>query len=230
VHHGYGFNVRLTRVDSESSRPERARGAAGEAEPLGGWRRIPRTCSSLLSFSSQFRRLCRRTSSLITRADPLRGKPVAPLLNTPRARQYRTVLREAASEGPNFNGHFTVARWGCGTNCLEWAVINLDTGAVWFAQRPALSCWVPNDEKEETVPDWFNMRVGSSLLYLHTCSPGWKGTRTFNRRSVYVWRASGLRLLREEVLPQQPPPNTRLHPAAAVRDRVGLKDSSGRRG
>jgi hypothetical protein len=33
----------------------------------------------------------------------LHGAPALPRLSDPRARRYRTVLREAAKEGPNFN-------------------------------------------------------------------------------------------------------------------------------
>ncbi len=54
------------------------------------------------------------------------------LKSHPRARRYRTRLREGAAEGPNFAGHFTVVGWGCGTSCIQWAVVDARTGAVYF--------------------------------------------------------------------------------------------------
>jgi hypothetical protein len=54
------------------------------------------------------------------------------LKSHPNARQYRTVLRRGAAEGPNFAGHYTVIGWGCGTSCVTFAVVNLKTGKVIF--------------------------------------------------------------------------------------------------
>ena len=63
-----------------------------------------------------------------------RGKP-APvnLRGHSRAKIYRTVLREGAKEGPNFAGHYTVVMWGCGSDCMEVAVVDAKTGRVYFA-------------------------------------------------------------------------------------------------
>jgi hypothetical protein len=132
-------------------------------------------------------------------AHRLKHPPASPIVKSGKAHRYRTVLREEAREGPNFNGHYRVASWGCGTNCIEWAVIDLETGKVWFPSGPAYSCWAP-EEQEEDVPDWFEMRVTSSLLYLHICDPPLRGSRAFNRRRVYVWSGSGLKLVRDEEL------------------------------
>ncbi len=46
------------------------------------------------------------------------------------ARKYRTVLRLAITEGPNFAGHYRLIHWGCGTSCAMFAVVNLKTGRV----------------------------------------------------------------------------------------------------
>jgi len=48
------------------------------------------------------------------------------------ARRYRTALREAQREGPNFAGRYTIAGWGCGTGCLDWGVIDSASGKVTF--------------------------------------------------------------------------------------------------
>jgi hypothetical protein len=51
------------------------------------------------------------------------------------ARMFRTNLRNAAKEGVNFAGRFTLTGWGCGTNCSEWAIIDGRTGRVFFPRE-----------------------------------------------------------------------------------------------
>ncbi len=59
-------------------------------------------------------------------------RPASPRLTSPEARRYRTQLRRAAEAGPNFSGHVTVARWGCGACCTQFALIDRKSGEVWF--------------------------------------------------------------------------------------------------
>jgi hypothetical protein len=62
--------------------------------------------------------------------------PIAPvnLQSHPEAARFRTRLREAARNGPNFAGHYTVATWGCGaSDCLSLAIVDENTGRVYFA-------------------------------------------------------------------------------------------------
>lgn len=47
------------------------------------------------------------------------GKPAVPVLRTPEDREYRTRIREGATAGPNFAGHYTVVIIGCGTELLS---------------------------------------------------------------------------------------------------------------
>jgi hypothetical protein len=58
------------------------------------------------------------------------ARPRLNLSSNPIARRYRTVLREAIRAGPNLAGHFTVARWGCGSTCGLFAIVDLKSGAV----------------------------------------------------------------------------------------------------
>jgi hypothetical protein len=48
------------------------------------------------------------------------------------ARRFRTMLRESAASGPDFAGHYTIAEWGCGTSCVNWAIVDALTGKVYF--------------------------------------------------------------------------------------------------
>jgi hypothetical protein len=121
------------------------------------------------------------------------GNPVAPLLDTPRARRHQTVLTAGARRGTNFNGHYRVIKWGCGTNCIEWAVVDLSNGKVWFAPEPALSCFPLSEPDDAKMPDWFEIRVNSRLLGLNDCI-GKSQRRPFNRRTLYEWQNGTMRL------------------------------------
>jgi hypothetical protein len=132
----------------------------------------------------------------------LRHPPAKVQLDTLKARRMRTVLREAAKAPPNFNGHYRVVHWGCGTNCIEWAVVDLATGKVWFAPEPAFSCWVVDEASQSPAVEWFAAHVDSSLLYLHQCTRR-RFDRVFDTRYVYVWAGGAggtLKLIRVEQL------------------------------
>jgi len=86
----------------------------------------------------------------------------APLVLTLRDRQYRTRLRAAAAERPNFEGHYVLTTWGCGTECLYGAAVNLRTGRVTFL--PFATCCLgeaPNGDEEMVA-----FRRDSTLLVL----------------------------------------------------------------
>jgi hypothetical protein len=60
------------------------------------------------------------------------GKPAAAKPVSKEARQFRTVIREGAQSGPNFAGHYTIVSWGCGTACIQVAIVDAQTGAVFM--------------------------------------------------------------------------------------------------
>lgn len=62
----------------------------------------------------------------------------APLVLTRRDMAYRTRLREAAAGRPDFAGHYVLAPWGCGTECLMGAAVDARTGRVTFL--PIATC------------------------------------------------------------------------------------------
>jgi hypothetical protein len=66
-------------------------------------------------------------------ADDFRGRP-APIdfASHPLASRFRTRLREAAERGPNFAGHYTIASWGCGSGCVQYALADARDGRVFF--------------------------------------------------------------------------------------------------
>jgi hypothetical protein len=58
------------------------------------------------------------------------GTPAIVVLDRPAVRMFRTQFRDAALQPPNFAGHYRVAIWGCGTQCLEGGMVDLATGRV----------------------------------------------------------------------------------------------------
>ncbi len=64
----------------------------------------------------------------------------ASVIITAGDRMYRTRLKDAAQEKPNFAGHYILTSWGCGAGCLMGAVIDANTGKVhWFPHT--ICCW-----------------------------------------------------------------------------------------
>ena len=57
--------------------------------------------------------------------------PNAPVKLTSRSeRAFRTRLTEAGQQPPNFAGHYRFTEWGCGSECISGAVVDLETGTV----------------------------------------------------------------------------------------------------
>jgi hypothetical protein len=87
-----------------------------------------------------------------------KGIPDEPLLVTHRERNYRTQIREQARTGPNFAGHFTLAKWGCGSPCLAFVIINAKTGTVY---DPGFSVACANENGMDASVDY---KLTSRLL------------------------------------------------------------------
>ena len=115
-----------------------------------------------------------------------RRKPVLPVLSKPEERRFRTVIgqgvtkgwgaadgvtgKELSGPGPNLAGHYTIITWGCGSQCLMAAIVDLKTGRVYpppFHHGPGHSYF--------QVPWAFPMdppleyRLNSSLLIARIC-------------------------------------------------------------
>jgi tetratricopeptide (TPR) repeat protein len=74
------------------------------------------------------------------------GKPAPVILNSKDKKMFRTTLRKAAKEPANFAGHYVLTTWGCGTSCINGAVVNLRTGEVVFLPG-SICCWRGEGER-----------------------------------------------------------------------------------
>lgn len=68
----------------------------------------------------------------VRKSEIFKATPARPLLDSQRARLYRTVLRQGAKEGPNFAGRYTIVTWGAGLGVFSMAVIDSKSGKVYF--------------------------------------------------------------------------------------------------
>lgn len=96
------------------------------------------------------------------------GLPAPVNLNSaPEARTYRTVLREQAAEGPDFAGHYRLARWGCGSGCLSIAMVDSATGAVVFPETVS-PIWFPFVADNEVMDRYgVEYNIQSRLMIIH---------------------------------------------------------------
>lgn len=91
------------------------------------------------------------------------------LKSHPDARTYRTVLRRGVAEGPNFAGHYSAVGWGCGTSCVQFAVVDVKSGKVIFPDEftsvMGLHFDADDFEKEGSGPFWgLRYKIDSRLL------------------------------------------------------------------
>jgi hypothetical protein len=120
-----------------------------------------------------------------------KGTPANPLLETRFARLYRTNIRNAAKEGPNFAGHCTIAEWGCGSNCGQMAVIDEKTGHVFEGPAETIAYPPMFDYPDEGDGPAASFKLESKLLVIHGC-PGETGCGSY----YYEWTGSRFKLLR----------------------------------
>jgi len=121
-----------------------------------------------------------------------KGKPAAVDLSShPQARKYRTELRRQAAKGPNFTGHYKIAIWGCGTSCAAFAIVDSQTGQVYFPPELPYVTWTDWDDDEYGL----KFQIDSKLLILHGSPREEPRVGTF----YYLWQTNTLRLIRSEL-------------------------------
>jgi hypothetical protein len=117
-----------------------------------------------------------------------KGKIAAVKINSKYSRTYRTVLRDSVKEsGVNFAGHYTLATWGCGTNCNQMAVVDVKTGQTYFTPGlMSVVMGVPNQSLDMT-----EFKANSRLLKVVGRTNG-KDYGTW----FYEWKNNQFKLVR----------------------------------
>src|SRR5713226_1165513 len=93
-------------------------------------------------------------------AEKFNGRPAPVKLSTAEARRYRTVIRQGAREGPNFAGHYTIVTWGCGAGCVQFAIVDAKTGAV-YSPRFYVAARMHFDKETQQPDEPLQFRIDS---------------------------------------------------------------------
>ncbi len=120
-----------------------------------------------------------------------RGAVAPVILDTRRAREFRTRLREDSRAGTNFAGHYAVVFWGCGTGCAQVAVVDVRTGRVYWPPVDYVDVPAPTDETP--AAEHPNFRPDSKLLVLARNHYDGRGGHTVY---YYLFDRNRFRLLR----------------------------------
>lgn len=67
----------------------------------------------------------------ILKVDTFTGDtPIVDFSTSSDAELFKTKITEAVSNGPNLAGHYVLASWGCGTDCVGYAVVDDSSGEI----------------------------------------------------------------------------------------------------
>lgn len=117
----------------------------------------------------------------------------------PATRAFRTRIKEWSKEKPNFAGHFILATWGCGSDCIQLTIIDAVTGRV-FHPAQASSNVAANVDQALLEGGDFGHNFGAlkfsadSKLLVLIGMPNEDASR--RGISYYVWNGARLSLIR----------------------------------
>jgi hypothetical protein len=130
--------------------------------------------------------------------DVYRGEPVRPII-TKEFREIRTVIRKGADSDVEFAGHYTVPRWGCGTSCNGFVIVDSISGKVYegFGVAELPFTWLEKHRGEEI--ERMEFHPNSRLLKINAC-PNEANCGFYDYVMV---DGRGLKLIRKELLPKE---------------------------
>ena len=116
------------------------------------------------------------------------GKAAAPILQTRMQKTFRKTIVDAAQQGPNFAGHYTLAEWGCGAGCVSMAVVDSKTGRAFDGPFNLLGYDL--SYTYEGGEEQLEYRIDSRLMVARG-GPGEKDCGTY----YYEWAGDRFRLI-----------------------------------
>ena len=127
-----------------------------------------------------------------------REKPTPPIVTKER-RSVRARIRRGADSNVEFAGHYTIPRWGCGTSCNGFVIVDSISGRIYdgFGVVDLPLGWLEEHggdaiERMEFHPD-------SRLLKINAC-PNEANCGLYDYVMI---EGKGFRLLRKEFLPNE---------------------------
>jgi hypothetical protein len=130
--------------------------------------------------------------------DIYRGEPARPVI-TKEFRYFRTSIRRGARSDVEFAGHYTVPRWGCGTFCDGFVVVDSVSGKVYdgLGASGLPVTWV--EEHGSDAIERMEFHPDSRLMKINAC-PGEANCGLYDYEMV---DGTGLKLIRKELLPKE---------------------------
>ncbi len=127
------------------------------------------------------------------------GEPAAPII-TREFRWFRTRIRQGAKSRVEFAGHYTIPRWGCGTECNGFVIVDSITGRVYegFGVAGLPFSWVEEHGGDDVLPR-MEFHPDSRLLKINAC-PNEEDCGLYDYEMI---DGKGLKLLRVELLPKE---------------------------
>jgi hypothetical protein len=126
------------------------------------------------------------------------GKPAAPII-TKEFRTFRTMIRRGASSNVEFAGHYTIPRWGCGTDCNGFVVVDSKTGKIYDGFGVDGLPFTLVVEHGGDAIERMEFHLNSRLLKINAC-PNEKDCGLYDYEMI---EGKGLKLLRVELLPEE---------------------------
>ena len=130
--------------------------------------------------------------------DIYQGKPAPPLI-TGEFRSFRTMIRHGSDSHVEFAGHYTVPRWGCGTECNAFVVVDSINGTVFagFGVNGLPPSWL--EKHGGNAVQRMEFHPNSRLLKVNAC-PNEENCGLYDYVMV---EGKGLELVRKELLPKE---------------------------
>ena len=128
------------------------------------------------------------------------GSTAAPKLGTQGQRMFRTMIRSGAKAEVEFAGHYTVPRWGCGTDCSQMVIVDSITGRVYdvpFSVVELPPAWEESHSAEDN--ERMEFHPDSRLMKLNMC-PNEQDCGFYDYEMV---DGKGLKLVRKQLLPKE---------------------------